>query len=40
MVVGSGKGRGPEQATCVRTAGFKGVHRGEGSLECHESPLV
>jgi hypothetical protein len=23
--VGSGKGRGPEQTTCVRTAGVEGV---------------
>jgi hypothetical protein len=27
--VGSSQGRGPEPAPCVRTAGFKGVTRGE-----------
>jgi len=28
-VVGNGKGRSPEQATCVRTAGFEDVTSGE-----------
>jgi hypothetical protein len=38
-VVGSGKGREPEVATCVRRAGVEGGIRARGPLGGHESPL-